>query len=480
MSTGPHDDELKCTQATLRADPIWFNMRSAERSFLKGETMASVANDPRGFRRVLFIGLDGKRRTIRLGKVSEKIADAVARHIENILSAALHPPLAKETAAWLADQPDRFHAKLVKAGLVEPRKATGNDDQQSLGPFLDSYIAKRVDAKSTTRLVFGRARKHLIEFFGAGRRLSDVTQGAAEDFALYLTGKEIGKTAKRLMAEATVRKMCGVARQFFESAVKHRLIPANPFDADGIKTTVRGNADKFRFITADDAEAVIKACPDAQWRLIVALSRWGGLRCPSEHLALTLDHIDWENNRLIVPQPKVAHHGTPQRVIPIFPELRPYLEEVFDAAPSKTVWLITRYRDSASNLRTQFERIIKRAGLTPWPRLFHNLRATRQTELSDRFPQHVVCQWLGNSEQVASRHYLNVTDAHFHAALTPIPKAAQKAAQCAPELRRIDAHGGPGNKKTPCFQGVLVAGMDDTGLEPVTSTMSTWRSNQLS
>src|SRR5436305_6668827 len=28
------------------------------------------------------------------------------------------------------------------------------------------------------------------------------------------------------------------------------------------------------------------------------------------------------------------------------------------------------------NLRTQFLKIIRRAGLTPWPRLFHNLRAS--------------------------------------------------------------------------------------------------------
>ena len=107
-------------------------MRLPERSILKGVEMASVANDPKGFRRVLFIGLDGKRRTIRLGKVSEKIADAVSRHIENILAAALHPPLAKETASWLADQPDKFYAKFVKAGLVNPREFISENHSQCL------------------------------------------------------------------------------------------------------------------------------------------------------------------------------------------------------------------------------------------------------------------------------------------------------------------------------------------------------------
>jgi hypothetical protein len=29
-----------------------------------------------------------------------------------------------------------------------------------------------------------------------------------------------------------------------------------------------------------------------------------------------------------------------------------------------------------ANLRTTFEKVVERAGLTPWPRLFHNLRDT--------------------------------------------------------------------------------------------------------
>ena len=44
----------------------------------------------------------------------------------------------------------------------------------------------------------------------------------------------------------------------------------------------------------DEAEKVLKACPDAQWKLLFALSRYGGLRCPSEHLALTWGDIDLE------------------------------------------------------------------------------------------------------------------------------------------------------------------------------------------
>ena len=75
-------------------------------------------------------------------------------------------------------------------------------------------------------------------------------------------------------------------------------------------------------------------------------------------------------------------------------------------------------------MRTQLVRIIKRAGLKQWPKLFQNLRATRETELAEEFPMHVVCDWIGNSEVIAAKHYLQTTDEHFERAT----QAAQKAA----------------------------------------------------
>ena len=104
-------------------------------------------------------------------------------------------------------------------------------------------------------------------------------------------------------------------------------------------------------------------------------------------------------------------------------------------ADEGTEYVITRYRDANANLRTQLQRIIRKAGLTPWPRLFHNLRATRQTELAECFPAHVVCAWIGNTERVAQNHYLQVTDAHFVKAVSelvktpPVGGAAQNQAQ---------------------------------------------------
>src|SRR5262249_30854877 len=145
--------------------------------------------------------------------------------------------------------------------------------------------------------------------------------------------------------------------------------------------------------------------------------RYGGLRCPSEVLALRWGDIDWERSRFTVRSRKTEHHeGKDRRMVPIFPELRLHLADAFDRAEAGTEYVIARTRDDGVNLRTQLERIIERAGLTAWPKLFHNLRATRETELAEHYPIHVVCAWLGNSAAIAKKHYLQVTEDHYRLA----------------------------------------------------------------
>ncbi len=154
--------------------------------------------------------------------------------------------------------------------------------------------------------------------------------------------------------------------------------------------------------------------PGHEWKLIFALARFGGLRTPSETLLLRWADVDWERGRLLIRSPKTEHHeGKDSRLVPIFPELRPYLEAAWDIAADGAEFVIVQRRDSNVNLRTQLQRIIAKAGLTEWPKLFQNLRATRETELAETYPLHVVTAWLGNSQLIAAKHYLQVTDEHF-------------------------------------------------------------------
>ena len=280
------------------------------------------------------------------------------------------------------------------------------------------------------------------------------------------------------LAEATISKRIKLARQIFRQAVRWKMLVENPFT--DIKAGSQMNKSLQRFISRGDIAKITVACPDTQWRLIVGLSRFGGIRCPSETLALKWADVDWEQSRIRVASSKTEQYpGREERYIPLFPELRPHLLSAFEEAEPGSEYVITRYRQLNANLRTQLHRIIRKAGLTPWPRPFHNLRSTRQTELTEQCPAHVVCSWIGNTERVAANHYLQTTDAHFARAVTDIPpvqEAAQKPAQYMAESGSTEGKAlnqNVGNHRD--FQGdsLLYAPLLDisiaaTGIEPVT------------
>ena len=385
--------------------------------------MASVINDPNGRKRIQFIAGDGSRKTIRLGKATVRQAEAVKVRVEQLVlaSTGVAGVVDDETARWLTGLDEVAYDKFAAVGLV------GQRERAKLGAFLDAYIKGRHDVKAGTTTVYGHTRRNLLDFFHADKPLRDITPGDADQWRLHLIGEGL--------ADNTVRRRCGIAKQFFRVAVRRKLIMSNPFE--NLKSAVQGNPQKFPFITRGDAEKILAACPDAQWRLVFALSRFGGLRCPSEHYGLTWADINWQHGRMLVRSPKTAHHsGHESRLVPLFPELLPYLWEVFDKAEPGTEHVVTLYRERgdvrACNLRAQFRRIIIRAGLKPWPKLFQNLRSTRETELAEQWPEHVVCAWIGNSSAVARKHYLQVTEEHFERAAgmsDDTGKAAQNAAQ---------------------------------------------------
>ncbi len=58
----------------------------------------------------------------------------------------------------------------------------------------------------------------------------------------------------------------------------------------------------------------------------------------------------------------------------------------------------------AENITNTKRRTIKKAVLEIWPKLWQNLRASRETELLRRFDIKDVCNWLGNTPAVALMH----------------------------------------------------------------------------
>jgi hypothetical protein len=233
-------------------------------------------------------------------------------------------------------------------GLAQPRQ--GHAQPATLGAFLDEYFAALGPQKATTARNNLRARRLLEEFFGAKRALQSISEGDADDYRSWLLN------VKKL-AKGRVGRDIGRAKTFFKSAARKRLVPVSPFSH--LKCPSQTNPSRKRYIPAEVIDRVIAACPDHDWRLIFALARYAALRIPSE-----IQGLKWADSQ----------GGAPRG--PRDPVLRRYAE-----------------------------RIIKKAGVEQWPKLFVNCRASCEKDLMEVHRPDAVLAWIGHSARVALEHY---------------------------------------------------------------------------
>ena len=437
--------------------------------------MASLFTQQDGTRRIQFL-LNGQRKGIRLGAMPQRMAEGVARHIDCLIQSKVSSmALSPDTASWLGKLDDTLYGHIAAAGLVAPRSST------SLGAFLDKAIAGMA-VKSETATFYGHTVRCLKEYFTPEKPLRDITPADADAFKSWLANNQ------KLSTATTARRIVA-ARRFFRIAVRWDLVSKNVFD--GVKGGGQSNEKRKHYVPLDVVAKILDASPDVQWRCIIALSRFAGIRVPSELLPLRWADINWEENSIVIHSPKTEHHeGGASRTIPLFAELRPYLLEAFEAAPEGSEYVITAYRDTTQNLRTQFERIARRAGVGMWPKPFHNMRASRESELMREYDLATVCKWIGNSPAIAAKHYATSIDlnADFKRASGQAESTSAGAVQNAVQYLH----------ETPCMavkpesetcensrvfttmHNDTYVDMGDTGFEPVTSCVSCMRSNQLS
>lgn len=426
--------------------------------------MAYLGTKPTGGRFVQVDGRDGRRKTIGLGVIGQRKAEQVRHYIEDLVAARQTGTTPEpKTRQWLATIDGKLRRRLVALSLAEPGAAQA--ELGTLGPFLDVCLnRKRKTVKPQTMPRLEQARDSMVAFFTSGCALHSITDADAEDFQAWLRNEAPHRRRRgefKGLAEATVGKRCKDAREFFKYAVQLRLIEHNPFTT--IKCATPGTR-RHAYITQQDAQSVMAQLPDASWRLLFALARWGGLRVISEPRALRWEDVDWTpgHETLLVRSPKTEHlDGHESRRIPLTTEVLEPMREVFDQAqegePLVLPWLTSR---SSASLRNPLMKAIARSGVKVWPRLWHNLRSTRQTELERDMPTHVVCTIMGNSESVANRHYLQVTEEDFDTVRglsrkrdvetgDPSPSArADREPRAAQGAAVMHGHRGSGEKET--------------------------------
>lgn len=374
--------------------------------------MASIYRDSsrNGWRVQVYVR--GYRRKLWLGPVTRSAARTIAAHLDALALAASTGTTPPDAASlWARNVGPRIRSNLRRWGLAGNAKT---DIPNQLADFTQHYIDSRDDWKAGTLKRMRNVRRHLTEQLGSQTYLAEITRGDAERFSRWVRGQFSPSHSGKLIADA---------RQYFEAAAKDRLIAENPFA--GIDSRQPHKTERAAYVSPAATESIIaKACP--YYAALIAIARYGGVRVPSEPLALAWSDVDWERGRFVVQTNK-----TLRRTVPLFPELRPHLAYLHELSIESVTHPFDRNRLTAAKVyRAGLKRLIRAAGVEEWPKLWMNLRASCRTDLLERFPEHVVNAWLGHSGKVGSKHYDRVHEGHFRDAcgvaggVIPPPNAA--------------------------------------------------------
>jgi integrase len=326
------------------------------------------------------------RRSIWLGRIGESDATAIHRHVDEIIAAQTADlPIPRATQRWL----DQFPNRELVAKLV-PVLGTAKMLSSVVDLFLDE---KSRSVTASTLASIQNSLQPLTDAFGS-QQVQSVDSVALRSIHDGLC-----------VGFSTRGKFAAHWRQFFAWCVKNRYAVDNPAAELSTATMVGGK----HYVAAETIETIIAATDDPHLRAAIALARWGGIRMPSELYPISADSIDTSRQRLRIQDPK----RDMVREIPIFPELVPHIEAI------RTMYVSGLTTLSPSGITDRVKKLLTLVNIKPWPRLWHSMRATRETELIKAYGINAACLWLGNSERVALKHYSLVDDATWDVATKP-------------------------------------------------------------
>lgn len=265
-----------------------------------------------------------------------------------------------------------------------PGMAYGNR-APTLRAWIDEYQKIRSDIKPATLAVYKQTFDKLLTHFEDDIRLDRIDR---VDAAAWHSSLPKNK--------ATRAKHVRAAKAIFGKAMDLDLIAMNPFDK--LSSTPPKKRNRWHTVSRSDLDKLSMSCPNRGWVLFLSLMRLAALR-RGEALRLVWEDVDLDRRVLHI-RPEDGEDGTKQRyrVVPIVPSLHAILSfEPGDGRVTKGVRI--------SSVDVVFRGIIRRAGIEPWKKLCHTLRANCENEWLQEYPATDVAAWLGHSVEVCYEHY---------------------------------------------------------------------------
>ncbi len=186
-----------------------------------------------------------------------------------------------------------WSASFVESGFA------GGRGRRRAAPIARVYVLKREKVSGNCVLV---QRQWAFEFFGRDRR-SRLTVSDGTTSRPFLCDESRWRAGQR------------AAEQFLKSAVRRGLLRSNPFEELG--GAARGNKARMYFVTREEIAKVMAACPDREWRLIVALLDSAGSHTGVSQPAI----VGCRLGRQQVPRAFAEDRASPQRRLPMGADL---------------------------------------------------------------------------------------------------------------------------------------------------------------
>ncbi|MEM6469288.1 MAG: phage integrase SAM-like domain-containing protein [Planctomycetota bacterium] len=98
-----------------------------------------------------------------------------------------------------------------------------------------------------------------------------LTKGDIDRWKRWMTTDTQGAKLAKNTSVQNIKRF----RQMMRQALDDGLVNVNPFA--GIKIDLSSDRTKNRYLSTSDTTAILEACPDQEWQVIVALCRIAGL-----------------------------------------------------------------------------------------------------------------------------------------------------------------------------------------------------------
>ena len=343
--------------------------------------------------------INGKKVEFYAGKVTKRVGNQIRVNIEDILSRKLSGVApTPELSKWLATiTGTKLPDQLIKHGLAE---AVSTEVNPTIIATMEAMLETKTLAKSTLQS-WSSFSDRISTFFGKGKTVKDTTAADCERFRNWMR--------KSGLSEAFIRKETQRLSQTFNWAIKDEIISRNP--VKGLPQGNVANESRRYFVDEPTYLKIRQHAEDDQTDLLLVLLRIQMMRV---HEALL---VEWSDVNLKTRELTIRSSKTGTRICPVF---KPLLE-LLNAVPKaeRKGRLCHRWRINGRGAAGHaVNRAVISSGVEKYPRLLHNLRSSRITELLTKgLPVKDVASFAGQDPAILWKHYAATQKDSFNKAL---------------------------------------------------------------